>query len=473
MIEASSLVGKTIAGRYWISELIGSGGMAWVFRATSGPYQVALKILNPNIGGDPDTARRFRHEAKAAARIEHPNAIRILDYGIDGEYAYIAMELLDGRELSEILAKEAPLDVWRSVDLVIQICDVLSAAHQVGILHRDLKPDNVIVIGQPPAEHIKVIDFGLAKVFGRKPGGDEVSSDMKLQWVVGTPEYMSPEQCRSGKLDQRSDIYAVGVLLYEMVTGKPPFDADSALDMMVKHVKDPPTRPSMRVPRLPPDLERVILKAITKEPSARYQTARHLQEALLKISFEAGHPSSSRPPIPELIIPQMPPVPRQSMPSIVDDEVLASIRAKIALPTPIAPNPYAPQPPSDPPRAQEISRPAIAPPAMTPSPQKKVRGPSEPKQDALPAAAAPASAEAPQRALLAPATLASSSQQSGSVKSPAPASAIQRPAGARSSTDSTRGEANANKARRRVLVIAVAIAVVAAAATAVAQWMHS
>jgi eukaryotic-like serine/threonine-protein kinase len=473
MIEASSLVGHTLAGRYWISELIGSGGMAWVFRATSGPYQVALKVLNPNIGGDPDTARRFRHEAKAAARIEHPNAIRILDYGIDGEFAYIAMELLDGRELSEILAKEAPLDVWRSVDLTIQVCDVLSAAHQVGILHRDLKPDNVIVIGQPPTEHIKVIDFGLAKVFGRKPGGDEVSSDLKLQWVVGTPEYMSPEQCRSGKLDQRSDIYAVGVLLYEMVTGKPPFDADSALDMMVKHVKDPPTRPSMRAPRLPPDLEKVILKAINKEPSARYQTARHFQEALLKVSFEAGRPSSSRPPIPELIIPQMPPVPRQSMPSIVDDEVLAAIRSKISLPTPIAPNPYAPQSQFDAPRAQEISRPAIAPPAMKPSQRSPVEASSKPVAAPSPAAAPAPASTAAKRVEPASAPVALASSQSAPQQQTATEATTAQAVGAAPASGSTDPLPNFKRGTSRAVLIAVAVAVVAAAAVAVAQLVHS
>jgi eukaryotic-like serine/threonine-protein kinase len=291
MHPASSLAGQELAGRYAIAERIGAGGMATVYRATDKTTgaEVAVKMLDPGLAFlDPDVVRRFKHEAQAAARIEHPNAVHIFDFGMEGDKAWIVMELVTGRDLGALVAEEAPLDVWRAADLVAQICDVLSAAHHEGILHRDLKPDNVVVLGLPPAEHIKVLDFGLAKVFAQRPGALEFTGTAIANSVVGTPEYMSPEQCRGDKLDQRSDIYSVGVLFYQMITGRVPFLGASNIDTMLRQVKDPPYSPSLIVPRIPESVEKAVLKALAKEPKARYQTARHFQEALIKLGFEAG-----------------------------------------------------------------------------------------------------------------------------------------------------------------------------------------
>ncbi|MBI5536820.1 MAG: serine/threonine protein kinase [Deltaproteobacteria bacterium] len=363
MVEAASLVGQTIAGKYVIEELIGSGGMAWVYRASTleGRYEVALKLLNPDLAAqDPDVIRRFRHEAKAASRIDHPNAVRIVDYGIDGRSAYIAMELLVGRDLATIAEQESPLDPWRAVDLVAQVCDVLAAAHREGILHRDLKPENVIVLGEPPGEHVKVLDFGLAKIYSKRPGGEEFTgTQMGAATVVGTPEYMSPEQCKGGKLDQRSDVYSVGVLLYYLLTGRVPFCGINNVDTMLRHVKDPPYQPSLLVPRLPEAVEKAVLKALAKEPSSRFQTARHFQEALIKMAFDAGREASSppqapsRPPDSGQILP--PPMTRASMPSISEEEAALAAQVRVAMP----------QEPAIPPFAPAAPAPAASPPAAT------------------------------------------------------------------------------------------------------------
>jgi serine/threonine-protein kinase len=291
MVAESSLVGHQIGGRYALEELIGSGGMAWVYRATdmTTGCEVAIKVLDPGLAAhNPDVVRRFKHEAQAATRIDHPNAVHTFDYGIEGDWAWIAMELVRGRDLVDLIDQEAPLEVWRAADLIAQICDVLSAAHREGIVHRDMKPDNVIVLGAPPAEHVKVLDFGLAKVFSQRPGGPEFTGTAVANAIVGTPEYMSPEQCRGGKLDQRSDVYSVGILFYQLVTGRVPFCGTNPLDTMLRQCKSPVYPPSKLVPTLPEAVEKAMLKALAKEPSGRYQTARHFQERLLKLAFEAG-----------------------------------------------------------------------------------------------------------------------------------------------------------------------------------------
>ncbi len=349
LAHADSLVGQIVASRYRVTKLLGTGGMAAVYQAAeqSGPYDVAIKILDAKLARDPNVARRFRHEAKTAARIQHPNAVRILDYGIDGPHVYIVMEYLEGRDLSSILATQAPLELSRAIDLMAQICDVLSAAHRDGILHRDLKPENVMVLGIPPAEHIKVLDFGLAKVFERVHGSGEEDTALTSQGsVVGTPEYMSPEQCRRDKLDQRSDVYACGVLLYQMLTARVPFHGETPLDTMLLHVKKTPASPCSIVASIPSALEGAVLKAMAKQPSHRYQTARHFQEALIKLAFDSGFRSEppgprSRPPS---AAPEMAPVPRTSMPSIDEEAAHFAMDLRLTPAMTASPAPQTPPP---------------------------------------------------------------------------------------------------------------------------------
>ncbi|UQA56553.1 protein kinase [Polyangium aurulentum] len=258
------------------------------------PREVAVKVMHPELARDATFARRFRREARSAARISHPNTVRIIDYGVDGRVAYIAMELLTGRDLFEILAIERRLSEARAARILIEICDVLITAHAQGIVHRDLKPENIMIL--PPAEpggreRIKVLDFGIAKVLdkeientGGPPSSGMVSSALTTVGViVGTPEYMSPEQCRGEAVDTRCDIYACGVLLYQLVTGNIPFAGESVIDIALKHIRQPPPKPSNYLPFMHKGLEQIILTALEKWPAQRQQTAEDLKAQLQKI----------------------------------------------------------------------------------------------------------------------------------------------------------------------------------------------
>ena len=260
--------------------------MAWVYRATSSdrPEPIAVKILHPSLAADASFQGRFRLEAKTAMRIDHPNAVRVYEYGEDGGWWFIAMELIEGPNLFHVVEAEGRIETRRALGLAAQICEVLQAAHQHGILHRDLKPENVVVMGKPPAERVKVLDFGLAKIYAPRPGAENTSSSLTIQGtVVGTPEFMSPEQCAGDKLDQRSDVYACGALLYNLLSGQLAFQGKSPYETMMLHMSEPVTPPSEIVSSIPRAVEQIVLKAMAKKPSARYQTARHLHATLTKL----------------------------------------------------------------------------------------------------------------------------------------------------------------------------------------------
>ena len=279
------LSGRQLAdGKYAVGELIGRGAMGDVYLAEHIPLQrrVAIKVLNPAMMQQPEAAERFRREALAASRIDHPHSMKILDFGQEGEFFYIVMEFLEGVSLGKLINTEGALDEKRLAGLMIQALSALARAHDEGIIHRDLKPDNIVITTTiddegHTIESAKVCDFGIAKI-NDPSGGFETLTNAGS--VSGTPQYMSPEQGRGQKLDSRSDLYSCGVILYRMATGITPFSGDNALAIIYKHVSEPPPAPRSVREDLSPDMEAVILKAMGKDPNDRYQSAREFRNAL-------------------------------------------------------------------------------------------------------------------------------------------------------------------------------------------------
>jgi serine/threonine-protein kinase len=253
--------GTIVDGRYRVVSRLGSGGMADVFLAEDEQLgrKVALKLLHRRFAEDPGFVERFRREAQAAAGLQHPNVVSVYDRGShDGTY-YIVMEYLPGRTLKQVIRDEAPLDPIRAIDITIQILKAARFAHRRGVIHRDLKPHNAMV--EDDSDHIKVTDFGIARAG---------ASDMtETGSIMGTAQYLSPEQAQGHAVSASSDLYSVGVVLYELLTGRVPFDAESAVTIALKHVSEAPVPPSTINPRVPPELEQVVLWALNKDPVHR------------------------------------------------------------------------------------------------------------------------------------------------------------------------------------------------------------
>ncbi|MCC7380677.1 MAG: protein kinase [Deltaproteobacteria bacterium] len=282
------LVGRVIAGKLELLEVLGSGAMGVVYRARHRALDktVAIKVLSSDAHGDISRARRFQAEARAASRLDHPHGVQILDFGEDGPdgLLYIAMELLEGEDLQAVLKREGKLEPVRACRIVMQTLAALAAAHEKGVLHRDLKPGNIMLLSRSDDEgeghdFIKVCDFGLAKLLD---GVNDASGAplTKQGTIFGTPAYMSPEQVRGDPLDARSDLYACGVILYRMLTGQLPFTGDAAWGLLMKHLTEPVVPPRQIAPELPPELEAIVLKSLEKTPEARFQTAREMRSAL-------------------------------------------------------------------------------------------------------------------------------------------------------------------------------------------------
>jgi serine/threonine-protein kinase len=253
-----------VDGRYRLMSRLGSGGMAdvWCAEDLQLGRKVALKLLHRRFAEDQDFVERFRREASAAAGLQHPNVVAVYDRGEwDGTY-YIAMEYLEGETLKDLIVREAPLDSERAIALAIQILRASRFAHKRGIIHRDLKPHNVMVDGEDRA---KVTDFGIARA--GKSDMTETGS------ILGTAQYLSPEQAQGFAVTGASDLYAIGIVVYEMLTGHVPFDGDSAVTIALKQVSEPPVPPSHLNPAIPPQLEAVIGRALEKEPTARFADA--------------------------------------------------------------------------------------------------------------------------------------------------------------------------------------------------------
>jgi serine/threonine protein kinase len=284
-----ALIGRTIAGKFVIESFIGGGAMGAVYKAKqlSLDKAVAIKVLHAYLS-DPSFTARFQREAKAASKLDHPNSMRVLDYGKDSDgLCYIAMEFLDGHGLFRIL-KDAhgPLPEARTVDLTRQILAALAAAHDMGVVHRDLKPENIIVVESRGdegnvIETVKVCDFGMAKLMHNELSGDTSVEKLTSRGiVVGTPEYMSPEQGKGEELDGRSDLYSVGVILYQMLTGKLPFEADTPIAILIKHMVEAPRAPSAVWPEVRPELEAICLRVMSKAKEDRFSSAREMRAAL-------------------------------------------------------------------------------------------------------------------------------------------------------------------------------------------------
>jgi serine/threonine-protein kinase len=281
--EADPLIGRTINDRYRIVEAIGQGGMGRVYKALQSPLDrvVALKILGAGHDRDPNFYKRFFLEASVTAKLTHPNTITLYDYGRteDGIF-FIAMEFLDGRTLSQAMQQEGPLAQERVVHVAQQICRSLREAHALGIIHRDLKPANVMLLRQhDDHDFVKVLDFGLVKFFhGDNPDGEITNAGT----FMGSPHYIAPEQARNQGPDQRCDLYSLGVLLYQMLTGKVPFTAVSPVDIILKHLHEAPVPPRELRPDLAIDaqLEAIVLRCMAKEREDRFQSMDELLGAL-------------------------------------------------------------------------------------------------------------------------------------------------------------------------------------------------
>ena len=296
IVRSPDLIGRVVAGKYAIEALIGNGGMGAVYlaRHIGLDEAVAIKILHRRLESDATFADRFQREARAAARLHHPCSVRVTDYGEDTDgLLYIVMELVDGRDLARVLESEWPLAPERVARILSQTLSALGAAHDAGIIHRDLKPENVLVVAgfdedDRPVDFVKVCDFGIAKdMRAARTPGVRPAAVTTTGFVVGTPAYMSPEQGRGKPLDLRSDLYSVGVVLYEMLTGRVPFEADDVIGVVMMHVTEDPLPPS-KITSVHPVLEAVCLKALAKNPDDRFASAREMQDALRPLAGKHG-----------------------------------------------------------------------------------------------------------------------------------------------------------------------------------------
>jgi serine/threonine-protein kinase len=279
------LIGATVGDRYKVVEAIGSGGMASVYRASHLLLHkpVAVKVLHAELSTDATMAARFEGEAVAAARLDHPNIVSITDFGrtADGRM-FLVMEYLEGTPLAELVGTDVQLTWPRAVEMTRQILRGLAHAHDMGVVHRDLKPSNIMVVSHPGGREVaKIIDFGIAKIFSGSmaPGAPRVETQAGI--VFGTADFLAPERLAGkGESDPRSDLYSVGVILYEALTGARPFHDDDPYRTVERAMTEEPAPASSLVPGVPPALDAVILRALAKEPGARFQTAREMLTAL-------------------------------------------------------------------------------------------------------------------------------------------------------------------------------------------------
>ena len=285
------LEGRTLDGRYQQGSLLGAGGMASVHLATDRVLQrqVAVKVLSPPDAQDPLFVERFRREARAAARLSHPNIVPVFDSGSDDGLHYLVMEYVPGESLAQLLQRQGRLAPRRAVELASQVCAALAAAHAQGLVHRDVKPGNVLVGANG---QVKVTDLGIVKA----SAGTTLTGSGK---VLGTAAYLSPEQAGGGPVDARADLYGLGCVLYELLTSSPPFGSGAdgpQVAIAARHVSEPPKPPSLYNPQLDPALDVVVLTALAKQPDQRYQSAIEMQDALERVlAADAAGTTSARP----------------------------------------------------------------------------------------------------------------------------------------------------------------------------------
>ena len=292
---------RVLAGRYRLRRLLAKGGMAEVWEAVDDILgrPVAVKVLHVHLAADESFRERFRREAIAAARLAHPNVVATFDTGTDGGVTFIVMELVEGSTLREILNQTGPMAPERVVHVGAGVADALHYAHRAGVVHRDVKPANILIC---PDGRVKVADFGIAKAVEESEPDRPTPSEALTGTgsIIGTAQYLAPEQVDGRAVDGRTDVYALGVVLYEMVTGRPPFTGETDMAVALKHITTNPLAPGVVRAGVPRALEEIVLRAMAKRPDDRYQSAEELRGALLSVDVRAGEATAvvSAPPLP-------------------------------------------------------------------------------------------------------------------------------------------------------------------------------
>jgi serine/threonine-protein kinase len=289
-VDEASLADSSLGERYRLLEVIGEGGMGRVYRALqlATGQTVALKLLHPDVASDSQVVQRFQREAKLTTELSHPHIVKVIEFGEINGHLFLAMELIAGKSLASIIERGGSprgrrLSVKRTLAIMGPVLDALEYAHARGVVHRDLKPENIMVIPQRglfARDGVKLLDFGIAKLGERAQAKTQKLTQQGL--VLGTPGYMSPEQAVGQQADVRSDLYSCGVMLYQMLTGRRPFEADSGVEVLVMHLNAPPRSLRVVAPgaRIPTALDGVVLRALAKKPADRFQTAHELRHAL-------------------------------------------------------------------------------------------------------------------------------------------------------------------------------------------------
>ncbi|HET6581906.1 MAG TPA: protein kinase [Nannocystaceae bacterium] len=431
LADPASLHGATLLGRYRIESLIGQGGMAFVYagRHIALDREVAIKVLRPRHARRPKVVERFLQEARAASRVRHDHIAEVTDFGStpDG-VVFMVMDRLVGETLAETLERDGTMAWPRARDIVLQLCEALQAAHDHGVVHRDVSLKNCFRLAH--ARHpdfVKLLDFGIARVIGEAGPSGELRRLTAETQIMGTPEFMSPEQAtRSYAVDWRSDIYALGVVLYALLTGRLPFEAATAVDLMARHIYEPVPPPSRHEPTLAPAVEAIVMRALEKDPSRRFQAMTELADALRAVPDDARCEVAESPtpvivsaslPGPALVPPRRRTVLRLAMAGVAlalawwtwrGDDGAVVVDTADAMASPVSSKPSA-TPPASPTRATaaivaapaaepvaaRTMRAAIVPPPPPPDWRERSRGHAKPRRVAEPPSAEPPSAEPP------------------------------------------------------------------------------
>ena len=292
-----SLLGQVLAGKYRIDERLNEGGMGAVYRGTHVLMEktVAVKVLRPSLAADEKIVARFSREARAASRISHPHALSVTDFGESEDgVVFLVMEYLDGKTLKEIIREEGPMPLPRVVEIIRQVGGALDAAHGQGVVHRDLKSENIMLLNSAGPDYAKVLDFGIAKI--TEPTGAYDPGLTAPDLVIGTPQYMSPEQCsQASEIDARSDLYSLGVIIFEMLVGHVPFTGHSPTAIMMKHMQDEAPSVLLERPDLPSGVGRVVQRALAKNKDDRYQ---HVGDLVDDLTIAGGMAATTTPPVP-------------------------------------------------------------------------------------------------------------------------------------------------------------------------------
>lgn len=369
------LIGKVLADRFEILSRIGEGGTGVVYKAKQITVDrtVAIKVLGAHVSSDPQWVKRFHNEARAAARLDHPNTVRMIDFGETKEgLLFIAMEYLHGRPLSDEISRLGKIPPQRALRIISQACQSLQEAHTQGIIHRDIKPDNVFLVEMKGSgDFVKVLDFSVAKM-------DTPDAQLtRAGTVFGTPAYMSPEQARGVKLAPQSDVYACGIVLYEMLTGKPPFEAALPMEVVMMHLRQKPAP----LVGFPEPIVRVVMKALEKTPDRRQQSADELHRECiecLETLYPKQTPTAGMSAVTDAqrVSMQAPTVPPQPVPQLTPPAAATSFGSgppPAMAPPPMAPPPMAPPPmapPSNVPQGSSFGGAAAAPPIATGAEQR-------------------------------------------------------------------------------------------------------